>query len=107
MSPATAQVIVGMFGAFGGILGGLAIFRQARDARSASLIDDFAEELARERAARLAAEAKFERRLDASLRRERVRDDYIAALRQDIADGKGPPPRPWPAGLLVPGPDHH
>ena len=29
----------------------------------------------------------------------RVRDDYIMQLRQDIADGKPPPPRAWPVSL--------
>lgn len=36
------------------------------------------------------------RSLDASHRRERIRDDYIAQLRQRIPD-----PPPWPEGLTA------
>ena len=43
--------------------------------------------------------ARAECRLDASFRRERIRDDYILLLRQHIADGKPPPPPPWPEAL--------
>lgn len=38
-------------------------------------------------------------RADASLRRERLRDDYIYQLRDHIKDGMPPPPPPWPPGL--------
>ena len=32
-------------------------------------------------------------------RRERLRDDYIVALRDHINAGNPPPPPPWPSGL--------
>lgn len=44
---------------------------------------------------------RLECRLDASLRRERIRDDYIASLRQHIVDGKPPPPPTWPEALTL------
>lgn len=42
-----------------------------------------------------------ESRLDSSLRRERLRDDYIHQLRDHISLGKAPPPPPWPEGLTT------
>ncbi|MDF2045161.1 hypothetical protein P2P98_03225 [Microbacterium sp. Kw_RZR3] len=41
----------------------------------------------------------LETRLNASLRRERIRDDYIHTLRDHIDQGKKPPSPPWPDGL--------
>ena len=63
-------------------------------------LEDLREELAAERAERKAAEAKLNSRLDAAVVRERLRDDYIAALRFHIESGKPPPPPAWPDGLL-------
>lgn len=45
--------------------------------------------------------AKVNQRMDASVARERIRDDYIQILRQHIADGRPPPPPAWPAELLA------
>lgn len=42
-----------------------------------------------------------EARLDASLRRERLRDNYIHQLRDHITSGNPPPPPPWPDGLTT------
>lgn len=44
---------------------------------------------------------KAEGRLDESLRRERLRDNYIHELRDHISRGNPPPPPPWPAGLTT------
>lgn len=44
---------------------------------------------------------RTDERLDASLRRERIRDDYIHELRDHISRGNPPPPPPWPAGLTT------
>lgn len=44
---------------------------------------------------------KAEVRIDESLRRERLRDDYIHQLRDHISQGNPPPPPPWPAGLTT------
>ena len=41
----------------------------------------------------------LEKRLDASVVRERIRDDYIQILRLHIANGHPPPPPPWPDAL--------
>lgn len=41
-----------------------------------------------------------EARLDASLRRERIRDNYIHELRGDLLEA-GLPVRPWPDGLTT------
>lgn len=64
-------------------------------ARENALIDQLQEQVktALERAAATDA------RLDASLRRERIRDDYIHTLRDHIDQGKKPPSPPWPDGL--------
>lgn len=43
--------------------------------------------------------ASVSKRLDESLRRERIRDDYIHTLRDHIDQGKKPPSPPWPEGL--------
>lgn len=44
---------------------------------------------------------KTDGRLDASLRRERLRDNYIHDLRDHISRGNPPPPPPWPPGLTT------
>lgn len=42
------------------------------------------------------------RRENAELRRaQRLQGDYIGQLRRHIADGNGPPPPPWPDGLIT------
>jgi len=41
----------------------------------------------------------LEKRVDAGVRRERIRDDYILELRQHISEGKPPPPPPFPVAL--------
>ena len=71
-----------------------------RDANKMSLLDQYQED----RAADQGRMDTYERRLDASVRRERIRDDYILQLRQHIVDGKPPPPPPFPPALLE-GPD--
>ena len=43
---------------------------------------------------------KVEKRMDAAVKRERVRDDYILELRRHIVEGKPPPPPDWPPMLL-------
>jgi hypothetical protein len=40
-----------------------------------------------------------ETRLNASLQRERIRDNYIHQLRDHIVQEKPPPPPDWPDGL--------
>ena len=104
---AAGSIVVGLMGA-GGI--GSVIVKhmeiRAEERKTASsgdkenqLIDQYQEHAASQ-------DAKIERledRMDASYRRERVRDDYIAVLRQHIADGKPPPPPPFPPGLLAGG----
>ncbi|MCT2085030.1 hypothetical protein M3D75_02770 [Microbacterium enclense] len=57
-------------------------------ARENALIDQLQEQV-----------ASVSARLDASLRRERIRDDYIHTLRDHIDQGKKPPSPPWPDGL--------
>lgn len=42
---------------------------------------------------------KVNERVDQSLRRERIRDNYIHELRDHIDMRKPPPPPPWPEGL--------
>lgn len=44
---------------------------------------------------------KTDGRLDESLRRERLRDNYIHELRDHISRGNPPPPPPWPPGLTT------
>jgi hypothetical protein len=64
-------------------------------ARENALIDQLQEQV--ETALKRAAAT--DARLDASLRRERIRDDYIHTLRDHIDQGKKPPSPPWPEGL--------
>lgn len=45
--------------------------------------------------------AHTDERLDASMVRERIRDDYIHELRDHISRGNPPPPPPWPPGLTT------
>ncbi|MBN9210706.1 MAG: hypothetical protein BGO45_10555 [Microbacterium sp. 71-36] len=64
-------------------------------ARENALIDQLQEQVKDA----LARAEKVEARLDASLKRERIRDDYIHTLRDHIDQGKKPPSPPWPEGL--------
>lgn len=75
---------------------GLAAYANGRAGRKDSLVDQLQEEIKRlddklnkESEDRIAGEARLNKRL-------RGQEDYIAALRQHIADGLGPPPPPWP-----------
>ena len=45
---------------------------------------------------KLARIVQLEGRVDRLEARERVHQDYIEQLRQDIIDGRPPPPRPYP-----------
>lgn len=104
---AVAGIVVGLVGA-GGIASVITKHMEIRaeerktatsGGKENQLIDQYQEHAASQ-------DAKIERlenRMDASYRRERVRDDYIAVLRQHIADGKPPPPPPFPPGLLAGG----
>lgn len=71
-------------------LAGIVTHRMARRATRAASYDALAGRL-----------DKAEARMDASLRRERLRDDYIHELRDHISQGNPPPPPPWPAGLTT------
>ena len=44
---------------------------------------------------------KVERRLEGLEDQFRMQSDYIAALRMHILEDKGPPPPPWPEGLIA------
>lgn len=43
--------------------------------------------------------ASLRAELGESRRTRRLQDDYIGQLRMHIAEGKSPPPPPWPDGL--------
>jgi hypothetical protein len=80
-----------------GFLGLVAVIVTQRFARGAQREMTPAQTIA-ELASRL---DRTEERLDDSLRRERMRDDYIHQLRDHISLGKAPPPPPWPEGLTT------
>lgn len=88
--PVVVSIIAGLFT----LVSGYATYRLARSAQRevppAQTITNLTERL-----------DTAEERLDASLRRERLRDDYIHQLRDHISLGKAPPPPPWPAGLTT------
>ena len=44
---------------------------------------------------------RLEKRIAHVERIDRLKDDYIAELRQHISDGKAPPPPPWPPELIA------
>ena len=64
-------------------------------ARENALIDQLQEQVTAQAARQEASDLK----LDAALRRERIRDNYIHELRDHIEQRKNPPPPPWPEGL--------
>ena len=71
-----------------------------------ALIDQLQESMDAERKDRTDSEAVMKKDLAdlkveqiRSKRRERIRDDYINALRRHIEAGMPPPPPPWPEGL--------
>lgn len=84
-----------LIGAFGLAFGAIVTWRKARSEETTSAAERVETHMGKqdERMERLEA------RLDASVVRERIRDDYIAQLRQHIVDGNPPPPPVWPAEL--------
>jgi hypothetical protein len=89
---AIPTIAVAVIAAIAGIV--VAILNR-RGNRENALIDQLQDEVksAREQL------GKVETRVDDSLRRERIRDDYIHELRDHIDQRKPPPPPPWPEGL--------
>lgn len=89
---AIPTIAVAVIAAVAGIV--VAILNR-RGNRENALIDQLQDEVksAREQL------GKVETRVDDSLRRERIRDDYIHELRDHIDQRKPPPPPPWPEGL--------
>ena len=92
IATAVPTVLVALIAAVAGIA--VAILNR-RGNRENALIDQLQDEVksAREQL------TKVETRVDESLRRERIRDDYIHELRDHIDTRKPPPPPPWPEGL--------
>jgi hypothetical protein len=82
---ALPTVVVALIAAIAGVV--VAILNR-RGNRENALIDQLQEQL-----------GSVEKRVDESLRRERIRDDYIHELRDHIDQRKPPPPPPWPEGL--------
>ncbi|MCC4250730.1 hypothetical protein [Microbacterium testaceum] len=92
IASAVPTVLVALIAAVAGIV--VAILNR-RGNRENALMDQLQEEVksAREQL------GTVEKRVDESLRRERIRDDYIHELRDHIDQRKPPPPPPWPEGL--------
>jgi hypothetical protein len=90
------QILFGLVGAVGVVWGGMATWKRAKTESEISLANRYATEYQRQEDRIL----RLEERLDASVIRERARDDYISILRTHIATGKGEPPPPWPDILL-------
>lgn len=85
IATAIPTVVVALIAAVAGVV--VAILNR-RGTRENALIDQLQEQL-----------ASVETRVNASLHRERIRDDYIHELRDHIDQRKPPPPPPWPEGL--------
>lgn len=92
IASAVPTVIVALIAAVAGIV--VAILNR-RGNRENALIDQLQEDV---QSARTQLE-KVETRVNESLQRERIRDDYIHELRDHIDMRKPPPPPPWPDGL--------
>lgn len=96
MPPEIAQalptILVALIAAVAGIV--VAILNR-RGNRENALIDQLQEQV------KTAQDqlGKVNERVDQSLRRERIRDNYIHELRDHIDMRKPPPPPPWPEGL--------
>jgi hypothetical protein len=92
IASAVPTVLVALIAAVAGIV--VAILNR-RGNRENALMDQLQEEVksAREQL------GTVEKRVDESLRRERIRDDYIHELRDHIDQRRPPPPPPWPEGL--------
>lgn len=89
---ALPTVLVALIAAIAGIV--VAILNR-RGNRENALIDQLQEQV------KTAQDqlGKVNDRVDQSLRRERIRDNYIHELRDHIDMRKPPPPPPWPEGL--------
>lgn len=89
---ALPTVLVALIAAVAGIV--VAILNR-RGNRENALIDQLQEQV------KTAQDqlGKVNDRVDQSLRRERIRDNYIHELRDHIDMRKPPPPPPWPEGL--------
>lgn len=72
----------------GGLVALLVAKTNKRGTNENALIDQLQEEIAR-----------VDGKLDESLKRERIRDNYIHQLRDHIVQEKPPPPPEWPEGL--------
>lgn len=105
MSPATifTTIILPALGVLGALWGAYTTFFKAKTESKSSAVAQWQELYEGQRDAVTELDRKFDRltdRVDASARREKVRDDYIMELRQHIAEGKPPPPPAWPTALL-------
>lgn len=97
------NAVVGILGAIGILWGGYTAFIKARSESKSSAVAQWQELYEGQKEAVAELGRKYDalsNRVDASARREKVRDDYIMELRQHIAEGKPPPPPSWPVALL-------
>lgn len=90
------QIILGLFGLAGGILGGIATWKNASTESRHSIAQQY-EAMMKRQDERISHLESWQRESEV---RERIRDDYIYELRQHIAEGKPPPPPAWPSALL-------
>lgn len=97
------SIFLPFLGVLGALWGAYTTFFKAKTDSKSSAVSQWQELYEGQREAVTELDRKFDRltdRVDASARREKVRDDYIMELRQHIAEGKPPPPPAWPTALL-------